>query len=133
MESWSDKKLGRSGAVVRMGDAQGERCGEARELSARPKERIANAGTDGRMADADDTGLEGRDGMHQRSIECATGPSGVVEWIDCRDGKRRPIEPGAFPLAYGDTFRVGRLRAYGNAIHAEAAEAFIRSACEVME
>ena len=30
--------------------------------------------------------------------------------------KRRPIQPGLFPLAHGVAGRVGRLRAYGNAI-----------------
>jgi DNA (cytosine-5)-methyltransferase 1 len=38
------------------------------------------------------------------------------EWLDCRDGKWRPIESGAFPLAAGIPGRVGRLRAYGNAL-----------------
>lgn len=48
-----------------------------------------------------------------------------ADWIFCRDGKWRPVEPGTFPLADGITSRVGRLRAYGNAINAEAAKAFI--------
>jgi DNA (cytosine-5)-methyltransferase 1 len=39
-----------------------------------------------------------------------------AEWLDCRDGKKRPTEPGTFPLAHGTTNRVGRLRGYGNAI-----------------
>jgi DNA (cytosine-5)-methyltransferase 1 len=45
----------------------------------------------------------------------------------CRDGKWRPVEPGTFPLAHGATARVGRLRAYGNAINAEAARIFIEA------
>ncbi|MCK5644888.1 MAG: DNA cytosine methyltransferase, partial [Gammaproteobacteria bacterium] len=49
------------------------------------------------------------------------------DWLFCRDGKWRPVEPGTFPLAHGATQRVGRLRAYGNAINAEAAEAFIEA------
>lgn len=48
-----------------------------------------------------------------------------VDWLGCRDGKWRPVEPGTFPLANGATSRVGRLRAYGNAINAEAAREFI--------
>lgn len=43
------------------------------------------------------------------------------EWIPCRDGKARPAEPGSFPLAHGIPARVGRLRAYGNAIVPEVA------------
>ena len=53
-----------------------------------------------------------------------------ADWLLCRDGKWRPVEPGTFPLANGAPDRVGRLRAYGNAINAEAAEAFIRSYME---
>lgn len=50
-----------------------------------------------------------------------------ADWLLCRDGKWRPVEPGTFPLANGAPARVGRLRAYGNAINAEAAEAIIRA------
>ena len=50
-----------------------------------------------------------------------------ADWLYCRDGKWRPVEPGTFPLANGVASRVGRLRAYGNAINSEAAEAFIMS------
>jgi DNA (cytosine-5)-methyltransferase 1 len=50
-----------------------------------------------------------------------------ADWLLCRDGKWRPVEPGTFPLAYGATSRVGRLRAYGNAIVAPQAQAFIES------
>ncbi|MND77240.1 C-5 cytosine-specific DNA methylase [compost metagenome] len=48
-----------------------------------------------------------------------------ADWLGCRDDKWRPVEPGTFPLANGATSRVGRLRAYGNAINAEAAHEFI--------
>lgn len=48
-----------------------------------------------------------------------------ADWLLCRDGKWRPVEPGTFPLAHGAASRVGRLRAYGNAINAKAAQAFI--------
>lgn len=48
-----------------------------------------------------------------------------ADWVFCRDGKWRPVEPGTFPLAHGAHARVGRLRAYGNAINAKAAQAFI--------
>ena len=46
--------------------------------------------------------------------------SGEVLTVASRDGKWR-VEPGTFHLAHGATARVGRLRAYGNAINAEAA------------
>ena len=50
-----------------------------------------------------------------------------ADWLGCRDGKWRPVEPGTFPLAHGLPARVGRLRGYGNAIVPQVAEAFIRS------
>ena len=50
-----------------------------------------------------------------------------TDWIDCRDGKRRPVEPGTFPLAHGIPGRVGRLRSYGNAIVPQIAAEFIRA------
>jgi DNA (cytosine-5)-methyltransferase 1 len=53
------------------------------------------------------------------------------DWLLCRDGKWRPVEPGTFPLAHGASSRVGRLRAYGNAINAQAAQIFIESAMMV--
>jgi DNA (cytosine-5)-methyltransferase 1 len=49
------------------------------------------------------------------------------DWLGCRDAKWRAVEPGTFPLANGAASRVGRLRAYGNAINAQAAQAFIES------
>ncbi|STD14139.1 Uncharacterised protein [Enterobacter asburiae] len=53
-----------------------------------------------------------------------------ADWLLCRDGRWRPVESGTFPLAHGITSRVGRLRAYGNAIVAPAAATFIRSFME---
>lgn len=49
-----------------------------------------------------------------------------VPWI-CRDGKRRPLEPGLEPVVDGTADVLGRFRAYGNAIDAEAARVFIES------
>jgi len=60
----------------------------------------------------------------------ATAPWEPVCWLPCRDGKARPTQPGLLPLAHGAPARVGRLRAYGNAINAEAAEAVIRAYME---
>ena len=53
-----------------------------------------------------------------------------ADWLLCRDEKWRPVKPGSFPLADGVASRVGRLRAYGNAINAEAATVFIQSVME---
>ena len=61
-------------------------------------------------------------------------PGGVLEFegrftetILCRDGKRRPCEPGFKPWVDESPAVLGRLRAYGNAINAEAARVFIES------
>ena len=58
-----------------------------------------------------------------------TGPTngfwGAADWLLCRDGKWRPVEPSTFPLVNGASSRVGRLRAYGNAINAQAEQVFI--------
>lgn len=51
-----------------------------------------------------------------------------ADWLLCRDGRWRPVEPGTFPLAHGIANRVGRLRAYGNAICASQAKIFIEAA-----
>lgn len=56
-----------------------------------------------------------------------------ADWLLCRDEKWRPVEPGTFPLADGAPSRVGRLRAYGNAINAEAARTFIEAARDVID
>ena len=50
-----------------------------------------------------------------------------ADWLLCRDGKWRPVEPGTFPLVAGAPNRVGRLRGYGNAIVAPQAQAFIEA------
>jgi DNA (cytosine-5)-methyltransferase 1 len=48
-----------------------------------------------------------------------------ADWLLCRDGKWRPVEPGSFPLADGVSARVGLLRGYGNAINPWVAREFI--------
>jgi len=50
--------------------------------------------------------------------------SGLI-WLPCSDGKARPTQPGLQPLAHGISGRVGRLRAYGNAIVPQVAAEFI--------
>ncbi|HCT8099098.1 DNA cytosine methyltransferase [Enterobacter hormaechei] len=94
---------------------------------------------------------EGSD-VRQTGLRCGTGFSSTLEvngfwrdadWLLCRDGKWRPVEPGTFPLVDGaaarlgrvepgvarvaSSNRVGRLKGYGNAINAQAAAEFIRA------
>ena len=60
------------------------------------------------------------------------GHWGNADWLKCRDGKRRPVEPGTFPLAHGIAGRVGRLRAYGNAIVPQVAAEVIKAFMETL-
>jgi DNA (cytosine-5)-methyltransferase 1 len=89
------------------------------------------------LGDTDNAGLEGHRGSGQVDVSQrrqeqdgqASLPSfwSNCEFLGCRDGKARPVEPGTFPLAHGVPARVGRLRGYGNAIVPQVAEAFIRA------
>ena len=57
----------------------------------------------------------------------STGGNDYDQWLPCTDGKARRVEPGTFPLAHGVPARVGRLRAYGNAIVPGCAAVFIQA------
>ena len=76
-----------------------------------------------------DAGSEGR--FRQLGSPSGNGFWDAASWIPCGDGKARRVEPGIHPLAYGATARVGRLRAYGNAIVPQVAAEFIRAFEEV--
>ena len=106
--------------------------------------RMGNSGSSGRQQFSNGNGCDGTrmaTGGREQVEPCenvcdidttpATSPTNGhwrdADWLLCRDGKWRPVEPGTFPLAHGVTGRVGRLRAYGNAIVAQAAAAFIGS------
>ena len=71
------------------------------------------------------------DSLPGRTAGPTNGLWADADWLFCRDGKWRPVEPGTFPLAHGAASRVGRLRAYGNAINAEAATQFIAAYLEI--
>ena len=48
-----------------------------------------------------------------------------ADWLFCRDGRCRPVEPGTIPLADGIPGRMGVLRGYGNAIVPTLAAEFV--------
>lgn len=55
------------------------------------------------------------------------------DWLFCRDGKWRAVEPRTFPLVNGATARVGKLRAFGNALDAETATRFCETVKELID
>jgi DNA (cytosine-5)-methyltransferase 1 len=71
--------------------------------------------------------LPGSESAGQRS------PWEASDFVWCRDGKWRPVEPGTFPLAHGVSNRMGRLRAYGNAIVPQVAAQFIGAYLDVFQ
>jgi len=103
---------------------------------------VAEAGQHGVLGDSECAkrgalGQRGDVSAGREQATAITGGAGPVngfwagaDWVWCRDpsGFRwRPVEPGTFPLAHGIAARVVKLRAYGNAICAPLAEAFIRA------
>ena len=129
-------------AVCRMADTdEQQRDGRGASGEGR-RPQFADGGSIGGMADtpggqhvtssarADQRPVAGSDGALQAAPR-TTGPVNgfwrAADWLLCRDEKWRPVESGTFPLAHGATSRVGRLRAYGNAINAQAAQVFIES------
>ena len=109
--------------------------GEA-SLGPRDPERLKGLCQIGGMADATGKGWqelgrerEQHEGFTQDCKPDTAGPTnghwGAVDWLLCKDGRWRPVEPGTFPLVNGAPARVGRLRAYGNAINAAVATLFI--------
>nr|HDI1733806.1 DNA cytosine methyltransferase [Klebsiella pneumoniae] len=146
---------------ARLEGLSGNDCAKERERQAGPAstpgvhDRLANTDNEqhsiaisgcghehvstGRQQDpAASAGLRGAD----RALE-VNGFWRDADWLLCRDGKWRPVEPGTFPLVDGasarmgrvepgvarvaSSNRVGRLKGYGNAINAQAAETFIRA------
>jgi DNA (cytosine-5)-methyltransferase 1 len=101
-----------------MADTKGGRRREERSDARRGDEGDRAEGIASRLVDG--------------SCDSGAGPTNGfwrdADWLGCRDGKFRPVEPGTFPLANGASARVGRLRAYGNAINGEAACIFVECA-----
>jgi DNA (cytosine-5)-methyltransferase 1 len=117
--------------------AASERCGETRTSGGRSAQRSGECSESNSMGDSDSEGhavgawQQRDDGPEiitagMETVEQA-GAWDDVEWLACSDGKARPTQPGIFPLAHGLSNRVGRLRAYGNAIVPQVAATFIQA------
>jgi DNA (cytosine-5)-methyltransferase 1 len=110
------------------GLSQADRRGKAGELgnSMREGER-GHAGAASRAKTPSNRQRGKHGNVGDRSIASSAVDWSSCDWLPCSDGVQRPVEPGAFPLAHGVPARVGKLRAYGNAIVPQVAAAFIRA------
>ena len=93
----------------------------------KPEERLGHVSRGREQGSTEITGLRG-----DSRPGAVNGFWKVSDWLKCRDDKWRAVKPGSFPLANGSPQRVGRLRAYGNAIVAPQAKEFIASYMETI-
>lgn len=122
--------------VHRRQESSGSRHGEPQRSG--PVGGMAHT-NNGRLSQASICGIHDQEPHTESRSGALKGPelAGPIngfwrdaDWLGCRDGKFRPVEPRSFPLAHGATQRVGRLRAYGNGICAPAAAEFCAIALE---
>lgn len=113
---WPDAGAGDTSSPERVADTKHDGCGGQESHQAKPNGNRANFG----ILDRGHFAPQG-----QPATSPTNGYWRNADWLLCRDGRWRPVEPGTFPLVNGAPARVGRLRAYGNAINAKAAQVFI--------
>jgi len=120
---WS---IGDNVRVVNSGDSQRE----TRGLSSGVHKELNAAWNTSPLSGLYGTEPSSGDGARLRSKRASSIEAGWndTDWLWCRDGKWRPVESGTFPLANGVSGRVGRLRAYGNAIVPQVAAEVIKGA-----
>jgi DNA (cytosine-5)-methyltransferase 1 len=144
----SQRSATSAGVSVRMADADGWNASPEREQCSGEQRQLAKDRGAGGMGNADSDGAgriaralrgaqagEGRRGCGNDAVASGVANRPVptngqwrnADWLGCTDGKWRPVEPGSQPLAYGIPGRVGRLRAYGNAIVPAQAAEFVRA------
>ena len=99
------------------------------------KEQIVSVQSEGASITRHDRSCNGGEGGGDAGTQAheTNGFWSDADWLLCRDGKWRPVRPQSFPLVDGATARVGRLRAYGNAITAQVAQGLIESYMEVRD
>lgn len=120
------------------GEGREQRSREFSGAGSDPKPRAGNvANTHGPRSTA---GIPAPDGRREGITEIPHhgsnrrhGPWGECDWIEGADGKARRVEPGIRLLAHGVPARVGKLRAYGNAIVPQVAAEVIGAYMEIAE
>ena len=65
--------------------------------------------------------------------DASDGRRYAKDWLFCRDDRWRAVEPRTFPLVNGAPARVGKLRAFGNALDAETATRFCETVKEICD
>ena len=122
-------------------DSQRQRCETPRHVGAHDSASASQGAADWDRDAGATCGVGESDCEREAAIRGVSGRSAIerggsvwadAEWIPCRDGKARPVEPGTFPLAHGVSARVGRLRGYGNAIVPQVAQVFIEAYLDVV-
>lgn len=113
---------GAAGLAGGLADADGRIAGHGalqrgRQYRCQPQD----GGADRLVEFADPTGTGATDGVWRDP-----------DWLRCRDGRWRPVEPGTFPLADGISGRMGLLRGYGNAIVPPLAAEFVTAFLECL-
>lgn len=139
-DSTGGNERNRSDAGREEGSGHAEVCGEFGRLAdpdEQQRNRSGNAGKAGRGESANCGSMAKR----QPIPDPTNGFWRDADWLFCRDGRWRPVEPGLVALVDGSAGSVGRVRAdqghragrlkgYGNAINAIAAKTFIEAYME---
>lgn len=120
-----DGHAGRDSAAV--GARNAASGGLQHEPDARPAELLGEA--------AADTGIRAELGRHHPGLLHGQSPDhagrGGHDWLLFKDNKFRAVEPRTSPLADGVTARMGKLRAFGNALDGKTATRFIEVVKEI--
>lgn len=137
-QGWEGQNIRQTGLLNRTGAESGMGDTDGSEFASRQLQRGGNKKRPEQSSQS----------MLPRGANTHNGFWSDADWLGCRDGKFRSVEPGTFPLANGIPARVGRLRdedlqshpqknrvmrlrGYGNAIVPQVAAEFVKAFMEV--